>query len=83
MQRHTSAFAALPFLIAYLIPIATALGLYRRGYTVREIASAREMAEETVGAQIEAIIMRGPARGKRGVRRVLHHADAGSGLNRI
>jgi ATP-dependent DNA helicase RecQ len=41
--------------------IATTLGLYRRGYTVREIASAREMAEETVGAQIEAIIMRGEA----------------------
>jgi ATP-dependent DNA helicase RecQ len=41
--------------------IATTLALYRRGYTVREIASAREMAEETVGAQIEAIIKGGEA----------------------
>jgi len=41
--------------------IATTLALYRRGYTVREIAYAREMAEETVGAQIEAIIMGGEA----------------------
>ncbi|MDG6256531.1 MAG: DNA helicase RecQ [Methanomicrobiaceae archaeon] len=39
--------------------IAETLALYRRGYTVREIAAAREMAEETVGAQIEAIILGG------------------------